>query len=63
MLYSGNQLTSGRGLFGADALGGGDAGGGFGSKTGGGMFDDDEEDMFAEKETSKPQASKGAAPK
>lgn len=49
MLYSAQQntggaLTSGKGLFGADALGGGGVGGG-----GGGMFDDDEDDIFGTK--------------
>lgn len=44
LLYAGNAnsgLTSGKALFGADALGGGSSG-----KTGAGMFDDDE-DIFA----------------
>jgi hypothetical protein len=44
LLYAGNAnsgLTSGKALFGSDALGGG-----FGGKTDGGMFDDDE-DIFA----------------
>lgn len=58
LLYASNNagLTSGKGLFGADAIGGGD--GGFGGKSGGGMFDDDEDDIFG----SKAPAAKPAAP-
>jgi hypothetical protein len=43
LLYGANKpLTSGPGLFGADALGTSS----MATKTGGGMFDDDEEDNF-----------------
>jgi len=54
-LYASNTntgLTSGKGLFGADALGGAD----FGAKSGGGMFDDDEDDIFGSKAPAKPTA-------
>ena len=56
MLYASNNntgLTSGKGLFGADALGGD---GGFGAKSGGGMFDDDEDDIFGAKAPAKQAA-------
>ena len=61
LLYGANKpLTSGPGLFGADALG---ENSGFGGNTGGGMFDDDEEDNFltSKKPANQPQqtADKG----
>ena len=56
LLYAGQAntgLTSGKGLFGADAIGGD---GGFGAKSGGGMFDDDEDEIFGTKKETKAPA-------